>query len=295
MRVLVIGGTRFIGPHVVRGLVELGHEVTVFHRGDNELALDPAVRHVHSPSAAMPVTTFPRELTHPSPDMVIHMIPMGENDTRAAVELFRGISQRLVCVSSGDVYRAYGVFVGIEPGAPEPGLLTEDSPLRTMLYPYRAKASSNTAREYYYEKILVERVAMSEPQLPGTILRLPKVYGSGENADLATVYGFSGHRQWRWTHGYVENVADAIVLAAVDARAAGRIYNVGEEYTPTVAERLSQLPPRPPESLPDFPGYFAQDIAYDTTRIRRELGYRERVSYPDGLRRTLGPAASIPA
>ena len=33
MRILVIGGTSFIGPHVVERLVQLGHEVAVFHRG----------------------------------------------------------------------------------------------------------------------------------------------------------------------------------------------------------------------------------------------------------------------
>ena len=33
MRVLIIGGTHFIGPAVVRSLHEMGHEVTVFHRG----------------------------------------------------------------------------------------------------------------------------------------------------------------------------------------------------------------------------------------------------------------------
>jgi nucleoside-diphosphate-sugar epimerase len=32
---------------------------------------------------------------------------------------------------------------------------------------------------------------------------------------------------------------------------------------------------------------FRQDIAYDTTRIRRELGYSEIVPYELGLKRTL--------
>ncbi len=32
MRILVIGGTRFMGPLAVRILSEQGHEVTVFHR-----------------------------------------------------------------------------------------------------------------------------------------------------------------------------------------------------------------------------------------------------------------------
>jgi hypothetical protein len=37
-------------------------------------------------------------------------------------------------------------------------------------------------------------------------------------------------------------VAAAIALAALDPAATGRVYNVGEGDTPTVAERLAELP-----------------------------------------------------
>ena len=33
MRVLVVGGTRFVGRHIVQALLDADHEVTVFHRG----------------------------------------------------------------------------------------------------------------------------------------------------------------------------------------------------------------------------------------------------------------------
>jgi nucleoside-diphosphate-sugar epimerase len=289
MRFLVIGGTRFIGPFLVRELVDAGHEITVFHRGGNESCLPAGVRHIHSSDAEMPVVRFPADLLQPAPDVVIHMIPMGEQDTRAAVKAFSGVARRLVCLSSGDVYRAYGRFTGVEPGPVEEGLLTEGSPLRSVLYPYRAKAQSESDLAFYYEKILVERIAMEARDLPATILRLPKVYGPGDNADLATVRQFRNYGQWRWTHGYVENVGHAIALAAVHPEAAGRIYNVGEEFTPTVADRLRDLPEqtRLAPHVPDPGANFAQNIAYDTTRIRRELGYREIVGYEEGIRRSL--------
>jgi len=38
MRMLLIGASGFIGPHVVRGLVDGGHEVAVFHRGKAALS-----------------------------------------------------------------------------------------------------------------------------------------------------------------------------------------------------------------------------------------------------------------
>jgi len=286
MRFLIIGGTKFIGPYVVRELIRNGHDVTVFHRGESEADLPSEVRHVRSPLAAIPVVQFPSEVLHPTPDIVIHMIPMGADDTQAAVDAFHGLAKRLVCLSSGDVYRAYGVFMGLEPGPIEVGLLNESSPLRSTLFPYRAQAKSTSDLAHYYEKILMEERAASAAELPATILRLPKVYGPGNNSDLATVYQFRHQPQWRWTHGYVENIAHAIVLASLHERAVGRTYNVGEEYTPTVGERLQTLPP---SDMPvsTMPANFGQDMAYDTTRIRLELGYREPVAREECISRTL--------
>ena len=286
MRVLVIGGTKFIGPYVVRQLAAGGHQVTVYHRGETESDLPASVRHVRDARASRPVLIFPGLLFDPAPDAVIHMIPIGEHDARAAMDACRGHAKRLVAISSGDVYRAYGRFTGLEPGPIEAGLLHESSPLRTVLHPYRRQATSPDDWLYWYEKILVEREALSDPVLEGVVLRLPKVYGPEENADLATVYGARDHPGWRWTHGYVENVAAAIVLAALHPAAAGRVYNVGEAYTPTVGERLASLPERSGNTPDATHGWFEQDIAYDTTRIRDELGYEEVVSYAEGLNRT---------
>jgi nucleoside-diphosphate-sugar epimerase len=277
MNILVIGGTRFIGIYVVRQLIDNGHSVTVYHRGKYESKLAAGVRHVLRTDESMLVRNFSAELLTPSPDVVIHMIAMGEVDAQAAVEFFRDNTGRMVWISSGDVYLAYGRFTGTEPGAVLPGLLTENSPLRTLLYPYRDAAKPADDIANTYDKVLVERIAASERELPATILRLPKVYGRESNSDLATVYAFRNYPRWRWTHGYVGNVAAAIVLAAVHPAAAGRSYNVGEEHTPTIGERLAKLPPSevPVNADPKF--NFDQDIVYDTTRIREELGYRDIV------------------
>lgn len=109
------------------------------------------------------------------------------------------------------------------------------------------------------------------------------MYGPEDNANLATVYGFRNHRDWRWTHGYVDNVAQALVQAIVNERATGRTYNVGEKITPTVAERLAYLPPNPNAPISDQKANFEQHVAYDTSRIREELGYREEIPEEEAM------------
>jgi nucleoside-diphosphate-sugar epimerase len=205
------------------------------------------------------------------------MIAMGQSDAEAAMSIFDGGAGRIVVLSSGDVYRAYGRFLGTEPGSPDVTPLTESAPLRNRLFPYRDSAKSQDDLTFWYDKILVERAALSSKGLPGTVLRLPKVYGPDENADLGTVYRYRHQPQWRWTHGYVENVAKAIALAVVDQRAANNVFNVGEEQTPTMAERLRWLPDSEFTSADDAGKNFEQNMAYDTSKIRRELGYLEDI------------------
>jgi nucleoside-diphosphate-sugar epimerase len=311
MRVLVLGGTNFIGPHVVRRLHDQGDEVTVFHRGLHEPDLPSGVRHIHSASAALPFLQFPSILSDPTPDVVLHMFPVGDSDTRAAVARFSGVTGRIVAISSGDVYRAYGRLLGIEPGSPEPQPLSEDAPLREVLFPYRQSASGPSDWTYHYDKILAERALFAGP-VPATVLRLPAVYGPGDAQRRFRPYlkrmqdGRPGilmevtQARWRWTHGYVENVAAAIALAVTDGRSAGRIYNLGEAVVPTMAERVAQIGelagwrgkiiPLPAARLPAHlrpPYQLNQDLIMDTGRFRAELGFTQPISNEDGMLRTV--------
>jgi nucleoside-diphosphate-sugar epimerase len=262
------------------------HTVAIYHRGTKQVQLPGNVREFLSP-AKWPISNFPNELFDFAPDVVIHTFAMAEADARAAVAAFSGCASRLVVLSSGDVYLSYGRFIGLEPGGAEQGLLSEDAPVRTILYPYRPRASSQNSLEYWYEKILVEKAVLNAPELPATVLRLPKVYGPGSNQDLATIYCNRHQPNWRWTHGYVENVAAAILLAATSTHAAGRIYNVGEEQTPTIAERLAWMPPSWIEAAVNNQFNYAHDIAYDTSRIRRELDYKEVIPEREAVLQTL--------
>lgn len=47
MRILIVGGTGFTGPHVVHRLSELGHALLLYHRGETEADLPESVRHIY--------------------------------------------------------------------------------------------------------------------------------------------------------------------------------------------------------------------------------------------------------
>jgi nucleoside-diphosphate-sugar epimerase len=306
MRLLVLGGTALTGPFAVRRLHALGHRVTVFHRGEHECELPAGVRHMHG-DLAYP----PRELFDPAPEVVVHMWAMTEEDAESFVDTFRVTSARVIAVSSGDVYRAYGRLQGLESGPPDPMPLTEDAPLRESRYPYRSHTADQNHWMARYDKILVERILLNQTELPATILRFPAVLGRNEHrrfrrwlqpmlrgdAELRVQDDWAA---WHWTHGFAEDVAEAVVLAVDNPAAAGRIYNVGERRTPTMAERLSEFArvagwrgriiKVPATDLPEtdrMSQNFAHHLAYDTTRIRSELGYKEIVPRERSLECTL--------
>lgn len=118
MRVVVIGGTGFLGPEVVQQLVAASCDVAIFHRGVTEPPLPPSVRHFHGDRGelAMHRSAF-RSF---DPDVVVDMRPMTEEHARQLVSTFAGLAERSVVVSSADVYRAYGRLNLTEPGPPDP-------------------------------------------------------------------------------------------------------------------------------------------------------------------------------
>ncbi len=308
MKILVIGGTNFIGPVVVNCLINMGHEVTIFHRGKTTADLPTTAGEIFGDRTQL--IEFKNEFKRLSPEVVLDMIALTEQDALTAASAFNGIAQRMITVSSMDVYRARDTLWGKESDIfPVP--LTEDSLLRQQLYPYRGIPSPINSSDDY-EKILVEKVVMTNSELPGTILRLPMVYGQGDYMhrffsyikrmfeNRPAIVLEDGIAQWCGSYGFVENVAHGIALAVTNPQATGRIYNIAEQSSLTEAERIRELgcilgwegevvvvpKSRLPESWKS-PFNTKQQWVVDTTRIRKELGYLEPVPQEEALRRTI--------
>jgi nucleoside-diphosphate-sugar epimerase len=313
MRVLLIGGNGFIGQFVVAALKQQGHQLAVFHRGTTAApaGVDEIRGDRHQLSASA------EELRRFAPDLVIDLVMSSGPQATELMNIFRGVARRVVMLSSIDVYRAVGVLHGTESGPLQAVPLTEESELRRSLHPYPPE-SMQLLRKIFawvtddYDKIPAERIVMNDPELPGTVLRLPMVYGPGDplHRFYPVVKRIADGRDhiifadalagWRSPRGYVKNVAAAIALAATDARAERRIYNVCEEPSFSELEWARKIASEmgwkgefvvlPAEHTPRHllrPGNAAQHWTASSVRIRHELGYEEPVAIEDAIRQTI--------
>jgi nucleoside-diphosphate-sugar epimerase len=315
MRLLLIGGSGFIGPHVIAALLTGGHEVAVFHRGNARTVLPDGVRRVLGDRRAL-ATSRP-EFRDFGPDVVIDFILANRSQTQSTMNVFRGIAGRVVALSSGDVYRAAGILHRTEPGPLQAVPLTEESDLRTHGETYGKEVLEALRKtvpwfEADYDKIPVEREILGDGELAGTVLRLPMVYGPGD--PFGRLYPYlkrmddgrrailiqEGAAEWRAPRGYVENVAQAIALAATSPAAAGRIYNLAEQKSYSELEWAQQIARHvrwegrvlstPADLTPKhlkLPYNSAQHWTMSSARIRSELGYGERTPFELAMARTI--------
>ncbi len=315
MLCLLIGGSGFIGPHVARALIEQGHRVVVYHRGKSSHSLPDSVEAILGERSEL--ASHAAEFRRRAPDVVVDFILSSGRQASALMDLFRGITSRVVALSSGDVYRAAGIMHGFESGPLQAVPLTEESDLRTKRNVYGPEILERLRQVFHwfdseYDKIPVEQAILGDQKLPGTILRLPMVYGPGD--PLHRLFPYLKRMDdgrpaillqedvahWRGPRGYVENVAAAIALAAISDKAAGQIYNVAEpqawsekQWAAKIAQnvgwtgRLAELPKdlMPPHL--QIPYKSEQHWEMSSRRIREELGFKEPIEESTCLARTM--------
>jgi nucleoside-diphosphate-sugar epimerase len=290
MRVMVLGGTRFIGAAITEELHGHGHELLLVHRGEHEPdGADRLADHLHADRRDLPhlrgaVADFGAEA-------MVDTCAMSAADAETALAAV-GDGVRLLVLSSMDVYRAFGaVLAGTETDALP---LDETAPVRQERFPYRGHPTLGD-RAADYEKLDVEAAYLARQ---ATVCRLPMVYGERdyqrrEEPVLRRVRAGReripvGAGSWLWTRGYVRDVAAGVRLALESDAAIAEVLNLGESRTWTMglwarhvleaAGSTAELVRVPdvllPEDLQAF-GTTPQHLLVDSSKARDLLGWEQ--------------------
>ncbi len=118
MKVIVLGGTGNISTSIVTRLLEKGHDVTCFNRGQRPVRYAGDVAVIHGDKRDR--TAFEEAMKPLACDAVIDMLAYTPEDAASTLRAFAGQSPHFVFTSSTAAYRQ-----------PAPRLpITDDSPLR---------------------------------------------------------------------------------------------------------------------------------------------------------------------
>jgi UDP-glucose 4-epimerase len=300
VRILVTGGAGFIGSNVVDRFVELGHDVAVF---DN---LSSGVREFVNPRARF----FHADLTDEKavdacvadfrPELVNHHA--AQIDVRKSVEdpvldartnILGALQLLMSCTRHGVRKFVYASTGGALYGEGRTLPATEDHPINPES-PYGA--SKHALEHYLYLWKLLHG-------LDYTVLRYPNVYGPrqnphGEAGVNAIFIGLMLHGKRPRIFGTGDQVRDYLYVGdVVDANAialekgGGEMVNLGTGVGTSVNDIVRELNAILGSRLdPIYEAARAgevQRITLDATRARSVLGWTPRVSFHDGLARTV--------
>ncbi len=290
MKVLVIGGTMFIGRYIVNELLTRGHEVIVYHRGRHECKFPVNVKHIHGDRRDY--THFKEDMAKILPEGVVDVIPLYPSDSKTLVECFSGRICSLVHISTCSVYNTKAVI----PFSEGEQHLVDD-----IHYTYA------------YSKRLCEKIILEiqkKVELPCTILRLPAVYGPYDylSREWFIVKRILDRRKqiiipdggFTLIHQcYVEDAAKAVAMALENPPLSKvRIYNVGHEHILSLKQITHLISTIfnyeweevdiPAELLPyRHPYAFLRHLFCDINKIKQELGFKETISIEQGMRNTV--------
>ena len=226
---LVVGGTRFIGRHLVEELLDHDYRVTLFNRGNHENPFADRDGVDHVPGDRTDDADLARA-ADVEPDVVFDCVAYFPRDVRAATSVFADVDA-YVYISSGSAYEA------------------EDIPKReatTAIHPCTEEEATTDAPETYGprkaegDRAIVEA---AEAGVRAMSVRPPIVYGPHDYTERLDYWIDRVHRFDRivvpgdgtniWHRVYVEDVASGMRTVAEDG-AAGEAYNVGDRQLVTM-------------------------------------------------------------
>ena len=241
MRLFITGGSGFVGAAVVGTALERGHEVVAMVRPATSIAKQPWAEH---PGLSLARGDLRRrgdwEAGLDGCDAVIHLaaIPGGDfftqfNATVLGTEnLLAAMAatavRRLVHISTFSMYDYRAI--------PDGSVLDESSPI---------EARPLDRDEYLQTKIIQEQMVRDFASEHGgelTVIRPGAIYGPNNRWDAGRVLRAGGKywvafgRKTIQKLTYVDNCAEAIVLAAERREAIGETINILDDDLPTQAE-----------------------------------------------------------
>lgn len=306
MRAAVLSGTGFIGRPTLAALLEEGAEVSVATRTGSSPV--PGVEPILADRGDWPALV--QAVMAWKPDVVLDYRPMTRNDGRRLREAFDGHVSRIVAISSADVYMARDRVVRDDPGEPIPSPMTEDAPLRRVLFPYAKPKPSLEEGGDTYEKILMEQEVLACTESTAAVVRLPMVYGPGDRQTRTAEYlsrmragrpcivlaeNFAG---WRGPRGYVDDMGRCAALCCLSSHTGA--FHCCEEPSAEEREWLQRIAAAagwsgevveaPEEDLPESLRHgldTRQHWSFDCSKARTLLGWNLRVSLDEAMSRTI--------
>jgi len=327
MKLLVTGATGFVGQYVVNEALSRGHEVRAVVRPASNASNLTWENHANVELARVDLRS-PKGLSDAlrGVDAVLHLAADKGGDLYAQMggtvvateNLLAAMREadvdRIVLISTFSVYDYQRIATR--------STLTEDSPL---------EAAPETRDAYCQTKLLQERLITESEGLRWTVLRPGVIYGPGHTWTARLGMQLSDSlwvRTGAWAQlplNYVENCAEAVVLAAECDAAIGRVLNIVDDETPTQRQYLKALQqrmkPRPRvipvawivmkllvwlasltsrvlfEGKARVPQIFrkpslmarCKPLRYDNSAIKQTLGWKPRYSLEQALQRCFDP------
>ncbi|NET39101.1 MAG: NAD-dependent epimerase/dehydratase family protein [Cyanothece sp. SIO1E1] len=212
MRILVMGGTRFIGVYLTRILVEQGHEVVLFNRGNRPAPVE-GVQQIQGDRKDP--AQLKAKLATENFDAIFDNNGREQSDTQPLVEIFQGKVQHFVYVSSAGVYLKSDQWPHVEGDPVDP--------------------KSRHKGKFETEAFLAQQA------VPFTSIRPVYIYGPQNYNDLEAWFfdrivrdrpiPIPSHGLPITQLGHVQDLAKAMAAVLGNAQAIGQIYNVaGDRY-----------------------------------------------------------------